>query len=270
MKIDSAAAQAARAGGADDPRRQRRSRARVRPADGAARAGDHHRDVGRRALRGARSGHQGVARRRRLREVVLRGRELPVRAVLRRVHRRLRRARSRRDRRRARRLPRLPRDRGLVLRRGDGRGSRSPGRVLSARHRVGRALPGAAGRHPRRQPARLPDRAAARIGRRAWTPPARPARVQRREVVRPAVGDELRRRLPGGRSARVRGRGARVRGRDRRRLRGAARAPLDPRRRRERSRASRPPRARPAATAPRPAASRRSRPASASPRSPTT
>ena len=75
-----AAVEAARAGGADDPGRQRRSRARVRPADGAARAGDHHRDVRRRALRGARSRNQGLARRRRLREVVLRGRELPVRA----------------------------------------------------------------------------------------------------------------------------------------------------------------------------------------------
>ena len=55
----------------------------------------------------------------------------------------------------------------------------------------------------------------------------------RRQVVRPAVGDELRRRLPGRRSARLRGGGARVRGRDRRRLRSAVRAPIGPRRRRE-------------------------------------
>ena len=55
----------------------------------------------RRALRGARSGDQGLARRRRLREVVLCRRRAPVRAALRRVHRHLRRARSRRDRRRA-------------------------------------------------------------------------------------------------------------------------------------------------------------------------
>ena len=47
-------------------------------------------------------------------------------------------------------------------------------------------------------------------------------RVADRQVVRPAVGDQLRRRLPGRRSARLRGGRARVRRRDRRRLRGAA------------------------------------------------
>ena len=115
-----------------------------------------------------------------------------------------------------------------------------PVAFFPARDRVGRALPGAAGRHRRRQPARLPDRAAARVDRRPRRRLQGGARA-RRQVVRPAVGDQLRRRLPGRRSARLRGGRARLRRRDRRRLRGARRAPLDPRRRRERS--ARPPRA---------------------------
>ena len=243
------------------PGRQRRSGARVRPARRAARAGHHHRDVRRRAVRGARSGDQGVARRRRLREVVLRRRRLPVGAVVGRVHRHLRRARSGRDRRRAGRLPRLPGERGLVLRRDDRRGSRPPGRALPARHRVGRAATW------RRWPTSPVGSPLAYL----IAPPlesivgldaaCKAGRVQHRQVVRPAVGDELRRRLPGGRSARLRGGGARVRRRDRRRLRGAARAPIGPRRRREHG--ARAARARPTA-APRRAASARSRPASAS------
>ena len=69
----SAAAEAARAGRADDPGRSA-DLARLSACPPAARAGDHHRDLRRRALRRARSGDQGVARRRRLREVVLRRR----------------------------------------------------------------------------------------------------------------------------------------------------------------------------------------------------
>ena len=108
-----------------------------------------------------------------------------------------------------------------------------PVALFPARHRVGGALPGAAGGHRARQPAGVPDRAAAGVGGGPGRRVQGGARAHG-EVVRPAVGDELRRRLPGRRSAVVRGGGARVRGGDRGRVRGAAGPAVGARRRRER------------------------------------
>ena len=158
--------------------------------------GHHHRHLGRRAVRRAGSGDQGVARRRRLRQVVLRRRRLPVGAAVGRVHRHLRR-RAIPPRSTPRSTPASPTSRT--------RPGSTPWRRPTIRTRpvaffphviasVG-PLPGAAGRHRRRQPARLPDRAAARVDRRPRRRVQGGARA-RRQVVRAAVGDQLRRRLP--------------------------------------------------------------------------
>ena len=220
----------------------------ARAARRAARAGHHHDDVGRRAVRGARSGDQGVARRRRVREVVLRRRR-----TIRRGRFRASASASTPAAIRRRSTPRwTPASPTWRTRPGSTPSTiaEDPDRPVALFPHVIASvgpLPGAAGRHRGRQPAGVPDRAAAGVGGGPGRRVQGGARAHG-QVVRPAVGDELRRRLPGRRSAVVRGGGARVRGRDRRRVRGAAGAPVGARRRREHGasrRARRRPTARP-------------------------
>ena len=147
-----------------------------------------------------------------------------------------------------------------------------PVAFFPARDRVGRALPGAAGRHPRRQPARLPDRAAAGIDRgprRGLQGRARPASRSgsARRRRRTSAAATWRAICPRARPRRAR---SRPRSSTSARHRSRAVRPAAPARRPRGRSYARAARARPAVTAARPAASRRSRPASASPRSPIT
>ena len=149
-------------------------------------------------------------------------------AAVGRVHRDLRGARPGRDRRGAGRVPELPGERGLVLRGGAGGRGRAR-RVLPARGGVRGAASGGAGRRPGRPLAGVPHRAAAGVDRGTGRRVQGGARAGD-EVVRPADGDELRRRLPDRRSAGLRGRRPRFRRRDRRRV------PVAPARRSARAR----------------------------------